>query len=76
MEILDVVRKLVGEIEPVGDSREDEKRFESLKVMTKLVDDLLTDIDRVSCDKDRYEASRNKAGKYASDFLDRIGICD
>lgn len=76
MEIIDIVKKLIGEIEPIGESHEDEKRFENLKVMTKLVDDLLTDIDRVSCDKDRYEASRKKAGKYASDFLDRIGIVE
>jgi len=77
MEIEDVVRKLVGPIEPIGETNTDNERFENLKVMTDVVDSLLSDIDRVAMNnKDRVEYSRKRAGQYASDFFDRIGIED
>ena len=41
MEVYDVVKKLIGPIEPVGESHTDEKRFENLKALTELVDSLL-----------------------------------
>lgn len=75
MDIYDVVTKLIGPINPVGDTGVDEQRFENLKATTDLVNDLLRDIDAVAAaNKDRYEASRKLAGRYASDFFDRIGI--
>ena len=74
MEIYDVVIKLVGPVKPVGETYEDDRRFENLKVLTALVDKLLTDIDTVGMEKSRVEFSRNRAGKYADDFLTKIGI--
>ena len=35
MELIDVVRKLVGPISPIGESHADEKRFENLKNLNK-----------------------------------------
>lgn len=73
--IVEVVRKLVGEIRPAGETNTDAKRLINLEVMTQVVDDLLTDIDEVATDnKNRYEDSMKKAGKFANDFLDKIGI--
>ena len=74
MEVYDVVKKLIGEIEPIGDSSVDEKRFENLKAMTELVDKLLTDIDGVASYKYRHEYSLKRAGVFANNFLDKIGI--
>jgi len=77
MEIYDVVKKLVGEIEPVGETYTDNARFENLKVMTDLVEKLLTDIaDVATYEKDRHEYSRKRAGEFADKFLRSVGISE
>jgi len=72
MDIHEIVKKLVGEIGPVGETNTDNDRFENLKVMTDLVDDLLTDINWVAQQNNRYEYSINRAGQFASSFLDEL----
>ena len=74
MELVDVVRKLVGPIEPVGSHEIDEERLKNLKAMTDLVNELLSDIDSVIPNKRRPEASMKIAGQHADDFFDQIGI--
>lgn len=74
MELKDIVLKLIGEVKPVGESNEDEKRFENLKNLCSLTDDLLTVIDKIVMCKDDYRSSVNEAGKYADKFLTKIGI--
>jgi len=74
MEIKDIVYKLIGPINPVGETHTDDKRFENLKVMTQLVDDLLTDINNVACMDDSHEFSVKRAAKFCSDFYDQINI--
>lgn len=77
MEIYDVVKKLVGPINPVGETNTDDERFKNLKVMTELVDELLTDIDTVAYkNKDSYEFSRKRAAEFAINFYAKIGITD
>jgi hypothetical protein len=67
-----IVYKLIGPIEPVGETREDNIRFENLKQMTALVEKLLTDISRVCGYTNRHEASMSRAGKYADQFMAQI----
>lgn len=75
MEIYDIVKKLVGPINPVGETNTDDERFKNLKVMTELVDELLTDIDTVAYqNKDSHEYSRKRAAEFASAFYAKIGI--
>ncbi len=70
MDVYDIVCKLIGPIEPVGDSGIDSRRLENLSEMTGLVDALLTDIDDVAHDfKDRHEDSLKQASKHADKFL-------
>jgi hypothetical protein len=69
-----VITKLIGPINPVGETHTDTSRFENLKVMTEVVDQLLTDIDRVASYHDRIEYSMKLAGQHACKFLDKIGI--
>lgn len=77
MNIYEIVKKLVGEIEPVGETNEDNRRFENLKVMTELVDRLIYDIDSVIPSKRKTEYSMNRAGKFADDFLVKnLGITE
>ena len=74
MNIHEIVKKLVGEIRPIGDSRVDAERFENLKAMTELVDQLLSDIDNIIPCKNNYQASIKKAGEFADKFFSRLGI--
>lgn len=76
MNLHEIVKKLVGPINPIGETNLDGKRLENLKVMTELVDALLTDIDAVTTNKDMPEHSRRVAGKFAYDFMGRMGITD
>ena len=69
----DVITKLIGPIDPVGDSNIDNKRFENLKVMTELVDKLLFDINQVAIyNADRHEASMKLAGRFAHNFIKEV----
>lgn len=75
MNYYDIVKKLVGNITPVGDTNIDKERFENLKNMVDLVDKLLTDIDYVAfTNLNKQEYSMGKAGSLANDFLNRLGI--
>jgi len=72
MDIHEIVKKLVGKIYPVGETNADNDRFENLKTMTELVDELLSDIYRVAQGNNRHEYSINRAGQFASSFLDEV----
>jgi hypothetical protein len=69
MEIKEIVQKLVGSISPAGESHLDTNRFENLKVMCNLVEDLVYEIQFTARDKDRYESSMKIMGEHADKFL-------
>jgi len=69
MNIYEITTKLIGPIEPIGDSSQDEKRLNNLKTTADLVDKLLYDISRVVACKGHYAASINKAGSFAYGFM-------
>lgn len=73
--VYEVVKKLIGPIDPIGATHVDEPRYNNLVIMTELVDKLLSDINRVGYNnKNRVEHSMQKAGKFADKFFDDIGI--
>ena len=73
----DVVKKLIGEINPVGESNEDNKRFENLKAMCELLNEIHTAVDNVAYEyRDRQEFSIKRACDYAKNQLDHMGIAD
>ena len=74
MEIIDVVRKLVGPVQPIGDSDIDRNRFENLKELTSLVEELVGDIRHIVPDKNREEHSLHRAGEYSFEFIKELGI--
>jgi len=75
MELYNVVTKLIGPVDPAGETNTDNERFENLKVMTDLVNRLLTDIDTVAYNnKDKKEFSKKRAADYAINFYKQIGI--
>ena len=73
---LEIVKKIVGDIQPAAETHTDNKRFENLKEMCHLVNCLVGEIDNVAYDtQDRAEHSMKKMGQYASDFLtNELGI--
>lgn len=64
-----IVKKLIGEIDPVGDCDEDEDRFNNLNNMINLVDCLIGDLERVALEADRKEFSVKRAGIVSNGFL-------
>lgn len=72
IDVYEVVIKLIGEIKPIGESFEDERRFKQLEIMCDLVDRLLFQISDVIPDKERHECSMKRAGEYADNFFDAI----
>ena len=72
MEIYDIIKKLIGPIDPIGETYEDNERFENLKATTKLVNQLLFKIYTVSYNKDKVEFSMKKSGEFAHKFLKTI----
>ena len=78
MDIYEIVTKLVGRINPVGETNTDDERFENLKVMCELVEKLVVDIDTVGySNKKAYEFSKKRAAEYSEKFItERLGISD
>lgn len=70
--LIAVAQKLIGPIDPVGETHTDEVRFNNLRNHIALVDALLWEINVVATNKDRKEHSMQKAGKRAAEFLARI----
>ena len=72
MTLYDIVKKIIGPIEPIGMSEVDEKNYLNLEETIDLVDKLLFDLNIVASHKDSYEHSVSKAGKLANNFLREI----
>lgn len=69
----DVVKKLIGNINPIGEANTDNERFENLKELCTLVRDLISEIDTVSYrNRDSKEFSVKRAGDYAKHFLTKV----
>jgi hypothetical protein len=75
MDIPEIVKKLIGSIEPRGDSQIDEKRYENLIEHSYLVSDLIENLIFVSKYKDSYEGSVSKLGKRAYTELLELRDC-
>lgn len=72
MTIYDVVKKLLGEINPIGETNTDIQRLENLGETLVVVEQLMGDIQRVAVHKDRAEYSVSQAGKIAHQFLAEV----
>ena len=72
----EIVLKLTGPVNPVGETQTDDGRFFNLEDLCSLVNQWVRIIDRVACEnKERSEFSRQRAGKYANHFLtETLGI--
>lgn len=69
IDLVAVVKKLIGSIEPVGESHTDKKRLENLKEMTALIEELMHEVNGVAHNKSRHEDSMKQIGKHADGFI-------
>ena len=67
--ILKVTIALIGETEPYGDSAIDRERTENLDKLIYVVEELLSDVEKVAYNKDRYEGSMRMMGEKAHKAL-------
>ena len=75
VDVYEVVKKLIGPIDAVGESNTDEKRLANLKEMISLAELLISDISDVARHNiNRHEHSMKTIGKEAHDFLKAHGI--
>ena len=69
IDLVAVVKKLIGQIEPVGEYDTDVERLANLKEMTALIEELMHEVKSVARNKSRYENSMRQIGKHADVFI-------
>lgn len=62
-EVADIVFKIVGEIEPVGETYTDDARFNHLQTLLNTLDILIDEVTFLLPCEDRYEYSIQRAGQ-------------
>jgi hypothetical protein len=72
MEMIDIVKKLIGPIQPVGESNEDRKRLENLNEFITLADEMIIKLKDVAENSDSHEHSVALAGDTAKKFLNEL----
>ena len=73
--VLEVIQKLIGNINPVADSAIDKKRFENLKLFIEVFDEMHTMIDDISYNwKERQYASVKPFVLACDKQLEKMGI--
>lgn len=75
IDIYDVVRKLIGDVEPVGETHIDNIYYENLQQLTALTEQLLTDIWSIEAQyKNNHQYSMKRASEHCARFLDANGV--
>jgi len=74
--VYEVVKKLIGPIEPVGESHTDNRRFENQKEMMALIDRLLSNWFNLRRFSNNHQASMKRAGIMASKYFRDIQEAD
>ena len=72
MTLYDIVKKLAGPTRPLGDSGQDPRRLENLKMVTGLVEELIVDLYQIAGSAESQEASVAAIGKHARGFLEGL----
>lgn len=70
--ILEVTRNLIGMTEPYGDSGIDIERTENLDKLIYVVEELVSDIEKVAVNKDRHEGSMRIMGEKAHKTMEDL----
>jgi len=68
----DVIKKVIGKIHPVGESNEDQKRFDNLTQYCEAFEEMFREISEIASEADSPYGSIKKAGTFAKTFLKEI----
>ena len=68
-QLADIIMELIGEIEPVGETNTDDKRFDNLLRLQNTVDILLDEIYYVTPYIGKYAYSMHRSGKQAVSWM-------
>ena len=65
----DIVKKLIGDIHPVGETYTDEERFENIRAMALLAEEIIAELEKEIKNDDRYEYSIKRSGTFTKNGL-------
>lgn len=68
----DVVKKLIGNVHPIGETYTDEERFENLRRMTELAEQIIMELEKELENENHYADSIQKSGKYIKHWFESI----
>ena len=74
MSISEILKKLLGEIEPVGETNEDNKRFNNIQNYYETLSFILAQLSDASRYKDKPQASLQRIGEECYDILKEYNI--
>lgn len=74
MSITEIFNKLCGNITPVGETNEDNKRYENIQNYYELLCYIISSLEIASEYKYRQEYSMQKIGKECDEILKEIGL--
>ena len=74
MSLEEILKKLCGKIEPVGETNEDERRFKNIQNYYEILCFTVTQLTFASKYKDRKEYSMQKIGKECFEILEEFGL--
>lgn len=74
MSITEIINKLCGKIIPVGETNEDDVRFENIQNYYEILSHTISILRIASQYKDRQEYSMQKIGKECYDILKEYGL--
>jgi len=69
---LEIVDQFIGAVHPVGDSSEDDRRYDNLEELISLTDRLITKIEQVAEMRNYNEASVKRSAELAHNYRNRL----
>lgn len=69
MKMIDIIKKLIGEVEPYGDSNIDRERYKNLDLLGEVTNELICRLGGIADYRDDNRYSVSKMGKLAYEDL-------
>ena len=72
IELYDIIKKLTGSLEPIGETNYDAKVLKNLEELETALIPIITDLVETAKEEEKVEASMQKCGKKAKEILEKI----
>ena len=70
IELYDIIKKLTGSLEPIGETNYDAKVLKNLEELETALIPIITDLVETAKEEEKVEASMQKCGKKAKEILE------